>query len=99
MGKGVRLPISYYNPGREKKKKKKKVKNTRERVGRPVPQPSSEVDKHKLDTEGGVCCLTSYSNNTPADTTSKELRAIRCSFFFFNAANTAWYRNQCQKFY
>lgn len=48
-----------------------------------MPQPSSEVDKHKLDTEGGVCCLTSYSNNTPADTTSKELRAIRCSFFFF----------------
>lgn len=79
------------------KRKKKIVKNTREGVGRLVPQPSSKVDKHKLDTEGGVCCLTSYSNNTPADTTSKELRAIRCFFFFFlNAANMAWYRYQCQ---
>lgn len=54
MGKRVRFPISYYNQGSENRKNM--AKNTREGVGRTVPQPSSNRDKHQLDAEGGACC-------------------------------------------
>lgn len=74
MGKGVRFPIFYNNPGSKEREVWQRVQGGDRQT---EPQPSSTRDSSSR-TRREEYVASSHSNNTPVNRTSKEFRGIPC---------------------